>query len=467
MKQGVKPAESGAGGRGGAPPPVSWVAYVPYALAAFVLLTVMGLRMQFKTDFGLARVERIWRGQGILTSKVEQGFDDAHLAAELNVEPRDVNQAEHVVDGFLDKLDRQSSRPMVHLVSLQVGDMELFLGQEVILNLAFAGLVGWLFAVRARLRNSLNQLDTQRSKQGKLNEELEAKVAESRRVIDKLNTLQDKLVEAEKLASIGRLAATLAHEIRNPLTIIKSSTEIVADGAPEGSGAGAALAVIQEEVARMDRIISDLLNFARPKPPDVMVHNVKSLIRHWLPPVVEELEKDHVQLVPQFENFAGDVVVDADQLYQVFLNIVWNARDALAGVPRPHIFVRTEEAGPNFCRLTIQDTGAGMIPEMLQQVREPFFTTKTKGTGIGLSISVQLIEGMGGRLTIDSELEVGTTVALFLPRADSSARPRGSSAVVVRYEDLETERALELEKAGKSRERQGNPGKAPEIDPGY
>jgi len=74
---------------------------------------------------------------------------------------------------------------------------------------------------------------------------------------------------------------------------------------------------------------------------------------------------------------------------------------------------------------------------------------------------------MGGRLTIDSELEVGTTVALFLPRADSSARPRGSSAVVVRYEDLETERALELEKAGKSRERQGNTGKAPEIDPGY
>jgi len=145
-------------------------------------------------------------------------------------------------------------------------------------------------------------------------------------------------------------------------------------------------------------------------------------VRYWIPPVVEELEKENIQLVPQLEAGKGlGVFVDADQLYQIFLNVVWNARDAVRGTRNPHIFLRVDCTATDFVRLQIRDTGVGMTPDVLRQISEPFFTTKTQGTGLGVPVSIQLLEGMGGRFEVESKLDFGTMVTLHLPLATLEA----------------------------------------------
>ena len=296
------------------------------------------------------------------------------------------------------------------------------------LNLLFAIVFGGLLYYRKRSDLAEELVDYQSSKFSRVSRQLESKMEESTRNIEKMNRLQNKLVEAEKLASIGQLSATLAHEIRNPLSIIKSSMEIVQEGVQQGAPESA-LNLVMDEIDRLDRIISDLLNFARPKEPTLEKVWIKSLVRHWLPPVVEELEKDNIQLVPQLEDFDGEVVVDPDQLYQVFLNVMWNARDALRGQPNPHVFVRIEDGGDEFVKLSVQDTGTGMLPEAVKMMKEPFYTTKTQGTGLGIPVSIQLLARMGAKLEVESVLEFGTTVSLLLPRAGVPRR-RTSSEII-------------------------------------
>lgn len=385
----------------------------------FILLTLLDLRLEKRTDYGLARVERMWKGSSPIFTSVENQGSTLELSKGLGVDWEDLQTGQFVVDSYIDRLETRNPVTWNRLLYIDYGDYRLFLGTSILLNAILAGIFAAVLYLREGLTRSNVLILSQTVRQEKLNEQLEARVEEREKIIRRFNRLRHKLVEAEKLASIGRLSATLAHEIRNPLSIIKSSTEIVSDEVSEDGSAAAAVALIREEVERMDRIITDLLRFARPKQPNLEHQNLKSLVRHWLPHIVEELEKDGIQVVPQFEEFDGSVVVDADQLYQVFLNLVFNARDALAGHPNPHLFVRTGTDDGDYGQLIIQDTGSGMLPEHLRQIREPFYTTKTQGTGLGVPVSIQLLQNMGGRLEIDSEVEVGTTVTLYLRRSDA------------------------------------------------
>lgn len=423
--------------------------YVPHFFLILFLLTILDVKSERVTDYGLSRVERLWKGGSPFFSDLRYYHDDGVLSEALRVDQRDLRAAQYVVETYLEKLEREDDRPYAALITVAWDDYRFYLGKEVIVNLIFAFAFASLFYLKDRMKMAEELIEIQESKHVRLNLELASKVDESSRIIEKLNTLQDKLVDAEKLASIGRLSATLAHEIRNPLTIIKSSTDIIADDSSADNGSTAAVTVIREEVARMDRIISDLLNFARPKEPNLSPHDLASVVRHWLPPVVEELEKEKIQLVPQFEDFELRVLIDPDQLYQAFLNIMWNARDALVGTVNPHVFVRIEEAGLRHIRLSIQDTGVGMLPEVLAQIREPFYTTKTKGTGLGVSVSAQLVEGMGGRFEIDSKYEFGTTVSLYLRRADVPVEEprRDADLAFLKTPRFKTPR-LDLDKSG-------------------
>lgn len=393
--------------------------YALIFVLTLLVLTLIDLRVEKKTDYGLARIERMWKGSNpVFTELTDQG-DLPGLARELNLDWRELQTGQYVVETYLNQLEKESGSTWGRILAIEYGDYRIIAGHNLLLDLMFALGLASFFYLRARLKRAEELITLQANRHQKLNEQLRNRVEESSRIIEKFDRLQGKLLEAEKLASIGRLSATLAHEIRNPLSIIKSSTEIVMDEVPAESGGSGAVSLIREEVDRMDRIVSDLLNFARPKEPKIDRHELKSLVRHWFPPVVEELEKQRIQIVPQFEEFDAEVLVDADLLYQVFLNIMWNAKDALTGHPNPHIFVKTEEANERYAKLIIKDTGTGMLPDQLQQVKEPFFTTKTQGTGLGLPLSIQLMEVMSGKLEIESEFEVGTTVTLYLRRADS------------------------------------------------
>lgn len=410
-----------------APPPermidavhVGRVKYVFLFSFMFLLLSLFDVVIEKETDYGLARVERLWKGNNIFMKPPRWEGNPKELAAKLEVTPEELQRAQHIVEAYINSLDAGTKDFWSRLYAVHFGDYKLSFGANLALNFLFAFFIALAYFVRERVLVAQDVIDYQQRRYQRLDAELDTRMKEIARILDKFNTLQDKLVEAEKLASIGRLSATLAHEIRNPLSIIKSSTEIVMDDIEEKKSSSAAVGLIRDEINRLDRIITDLLNFARPKTPRRTSLALQSLVRHWLPPVVEELEKHRIQLVPQFEKADGDVFIDADQLYQVFLNVIWNARDALIGTPNPHLFVRIEEGGDQFLKLIVQDTGVGMTPDVLRQIKEPFYTTKAQGTGLGIPVSVQLIEGMGGRFEFESKIEYGTTVTLWLPRTGS------------------------------------------------
>lgn len=394
--------------------------YLLHFFVIFVILCFFDARIERLDEYGLERLERLQRGGGLYLGKSFYPSDFAAWSSKLEVKTQDLVAAHHLVDRFLNRMDSDRPVDSNHLLHLRVGVYRLSFGMDIFRNVLVSALLAGFFYVRHRRMLAEELITYQNNKYQRVNRRLESKMLESQRIIEKLNKLQDKLVEAEKLASIGRLSATLAHEIRNPLSIIKSAVTMIGEDLKDNPQGLSALELVQAEIVRMDNIITDLLNFARPKPPNLGRYMIKPLVRHWLPPMVEELEAHKIQLVPQLD-LDGEVVVDPDQLWQVLLNLMWNARDACAGCHNPHIFVRLEDGGEDYLRLVVQDTGIGMLPEVLRQIREPFFTTKTQGSGLGIPVSVQLIEGMGGQFEVVSELDTGTRVTLLLLRSRRGA----------------------------------------------
>jgi signal transduction histidine kinase len=218
----------------------------------------------------------------------------------------------------------------------------------------------------------------------------------------------------EQLATLGEAAAVLAHEIRNPLGIIKTSSQVLRMKSalpPEGEKL---VGFVLEEVGRIDHLVQDLLDFARPRilqrrPVDVALelYNTLSFAAH-------ELEK-HGILVER-PGLPGTFIIqaDAEQLHQVFLNIVLNAMDAM---PDGGTLTTQVEREGDRVLVSIADTGTGIDPEVRERLFEPFVTTKPRGTGLGLARVRHIVEQHGGTVTCDSEPGVGTCFTLRLPSA--------------------------------------------------
>lgn len=340
-------------------------------------------------------------------------LDDTERARQLGLELSEMYKYENAVNQLVATEDRVLG-PLDWGINLSLGEYTVIVNYRIFVNMAISALIAWALYIRARDRAASSVIDDQNKRLRELNVELERKVRESERYLKELQQAQSKLVQAQKLASIGRLSATLAHEIRNPLSIMMSAAGIAAEDVPAGSPPSEAIELIRQEIARLDQIITELLNFARPKPPRLDTQNLTDLVQAWALPLSEELEKGGVHLELDINGTDLPVQADADQLYQVFLNLVWNARDAVQENGGGSIRVSIEDQGEEGIALSIRDDGPGMDKEMLQQIHEPFFTTKTSGSGLGLPVVQQLMEGMGGSVHIESELERGTTVHLHL-----------------------------------------------------
>jgi signal transduction histidine kinase len=247
---------------------------------------------------------------------------------------------------------------------------------------------------------------------GRMTESLRQNVAQ-------LDRAQAQLVQSEKLASIGEMAAAVAHGLRNPLASLRASAQLVRRH-PDSPSSREHLDAIVEEVDRLDRRISHLLSFSRPAPYHPMLERLDRLVENLLPAFAEPMRERKVVLEVDLPGDLPEVRVDPMQLEQALLELVSNALDAMpvGGRLRLGAQAMNGAAAGSEVVIEISDTGPGIPAGVLPSVCEPFFTTRQEGTGLGLAIAKRYVEQNGGRLEIDSTPGSGTTVRVRLPSAE-------------------------------------------------
>ncbi|NCC34339.1 MAG: histidine kinase [Chloroflexia bacterium] len=234
----------------------------------------------------------------------------------------------------------------------------------------------------------------------------------------RLNTAQAQLLQSAKLAAVGELSASVAHEINNPLYAARNSLYLVEQDLPEDAPQRTFLAIAQQELGRIARIITRMRDFYRPTRAELAATSVNALLRETLELVQTHLRHGHIQAVANLEPDLPLTIAHADQLRQVFLNIILNACDAMPRGGELRVTTQMLQArpeAPSTIGIYIADTGVGIPAEHLPHLFEPFYTTKAQGTGLGLAISAHIVTQHGGRITVESEIGTGTVFTLFLP----------------------------------------------------
>jgi two-component system NtrC family sensor kinase len=237
-----------------------------------------------------------------------------------------------------------------------------------------------------------------------------------------LKAQAEALARAEQLAAVGRISAQVAHEVRNPLSSIGLNVEMIGDALARASfrteeearEAKDLLAAVTREVDRLTDVTEQYLRMARPPKPTLVPEDVTAVLGGVLDFSREELERARVEVVRQFAPDTPPVLADEGQLRQVLLNLVRNSREAMPDGGRLTVSTRALERE---VEISVQDTGRGMTETVRERLFEPFFSTKEGGTGLGLSVSQQILQAHGGALFCQSQPGQGTTFVLRLPRA--------------------------------------------------
>jgi len=253
---------------------------------------------------------------------------------------------------------------------------------------------------------------------------------ENARLYDHLKTVlrqreetQAQLIQAEKFAATGRLAAAIAHEINNPLQAVQGCLSLAQEQTPAGDNAiQEYLNVAQEEINRVAHIVQEMHDFYRPSKGKMLLTDVNPLIKAILTLSSKKLTQSQIALKTSLLPDLPPVMAVADQLKQVFMNIVLNALDAMPGGGVLQIMTRRGKSrqGDTTIEIVFQDTGVGITPEMLPHIFDPFYTTKSQGTGLGLFTSYNIIQYHGGDIQVDSTPGQGTTFTIQLPVAGNA-----------------------------------------------
>jgi len=243
---------------------------------------------------------------------------------------------------------------------------------------------------------------------------LEKKVEERTK---ELQEMQEHLIQSEKLASLGKLAAGIAHEINNPLGGILLYSHLLLEDLGNDSPYADNIKKIIKETTRSKEIVKGLLEFARPKEPEKAVININDVILYSLGIFEKQALFQNIRIKKDLTDDSAKIVGDASQLQQVFMNIILNAAEAMNG--EGDLIVKTYVDGKGNVLAEITDTGCGISKENISRIFEPFFTTKPvgKGTGLGLAISYSIIKRHGGDIRVKSEEGKGTTFTISLPMA--------------------------------------------------
>lgn len=228
------------------------------------------------------------------------------------------------------------------------------------------------------------------------------------------------------MASIGELASGIAHEIRNPLAGMQGAIQIMAEGFPKEDPRREVTEEIQKQIHRLERLVKDLLNYAKPVPTNYLPTDINQLVDKVLSFFMTQQGRSvDFRLEKKLFSSLPKTMIDPNSMEQAFLNIVLNAQKAM---PKGGTF--TVETGPLYkgkddgkevqeIQIIFEDTGIGISGENLHKIFNPFFSTRSEGTGLGLSITKNIVEQQGGRIEVESTVNVGTRFIITLPAIKS------------------------------------------------
>jgi two-component system sensor histidine kinase HydH len=299
-----------------------------------------------------------------------------------------------------------------------------------------APIVGLLlgYAMARKVYQSITQLSVRiRDAAGRLRKELPAVVLEDpgdlqtlhrhmqgvleeiESVVERLQQREHEVLRAEQLAAVGQVAAGVAHELRNPLTSVKMLVQTGMEGDRPTGLPPEDLGIIEREIRRMESCIQTFLDFARPPSSERRVTDLNSVIRRALTLLDGRIRRQKVDVSLDLPTEPVELLIDAEQMHQVVVNLLINALDVLphAGAIKIEVSRPTEEQHSVIVR--IQDTGPGLAPAVKDRLFEPFVTTKETGLGLGLSICKRLIEAHNGTIHAANSLEGGAVLTFTLP----------------------------------------------------
>ena len=235
-----------------------------------------------------------------------------------------------------------------------------------------------------------------------------------------LERVQAEARRSERLAALGQLSAGLAHELRNPLGVIKGSAETLAQRLAEAGPLEKELcSYISSEVNRLNAIVGRFLEFARPSQLQLQREEVEGVVERALETAQAQKPQNTIEMVRNYGKNLPPVMLDPDLCEKVFLNLARNALDAMPEGGRLTVTTaRTSLDGRDGIEVVVADTGVGIAPENLEQIFNPFFTTKRDGVGLGLSIVSKIVDDHRGRIRVTSEPGRGSRFTVFLPLGD-------------------------------------------------
>ena len=240
---------------------------------------------------------------------------------------------------------------------------------------------------------------------------------ENARLYEDLKRSKSYIRRADRLASLGTLTAGLAHEIRNPLVAIKTLTQLLPDRLDDEEFRDQFLKIASGEVDRISSLVNELLDFARPSDPKLEFEDINGILDGMILLVSTETKKKQINIL---KNYASDlplVQIDREQMKQVFLNVLLNAIQATPEKGRIMVKTRAfiKPGGESYAQVEFADTGCGIPGEHLEEIFNPFFTTKSTGSGLGLSISHQIVQDHRGYIDVESQLDKGSSFFINLP----------------------------------------------------
>jgi len=345
-----------------------------------------------------------------ILDQINAAYDDYFTAATALVQaPENPANTSSRLAAY-QKLDHESRRLLAlgyQLVGAHRESLTKFLADSQRSLVFFRGLIFGALTLLLLLMGSLSMVVYR-----EMIQPLNRKLLESRAIIER----------QEKLASLGLLAAGVAHEIRNPLTAIKArlftQQKLLKTGSPERADSE----VIGSEINRLEQIVKDFLQFARPSDPRLSVVSPESILRETQSLLAPQLEKTHIRIQTETGGAALAISADPQQLKQILINLIQNAadsieREGLITLRARGDIRRLNGADVDAVILEVEDTGKGIPPAAEKRLFDPFFSTKEDGTGLGLSIAARIVERHGGTIEYQTTLNRGTIFAIVLPRA--------------------------------------------------
>ena len=236
------------------------------------------------------------------------------------------------------------------------------------------------------------------------------------RDITEIKQLKKEIAQSQRLASLGSLAAGVAHEIRNPLSSIKGFATYFKERYRDNPDDSQTADIMVQEVDRLNRVIGQLLDYARPMTMNRRETAIQTVIQHALRMIESQAREKGVVIQTELQADVAALLIDPDRIKQVFLNLYLNAIGAMegGGILSVALLSMTDRR----IRIEVRDTGVGIDPKNLDRIFDPYFTTKSSGTGLGLAIVQKIIEAHRGEIQVASTPGLGTTVSVILPEGD-------------------------------------------------